>query len=119
MAGKAARSGKSKARGRQAGAKAKKPQSRGFKTFIFRVLKKLDGKNTMSIGKKTMSILNSVLLDLFDRVASEAGSICTHSKRHTLGAREVQAAVQLLFPGELCQNAVAEGTAAAARYGTR
>ena len=63
-----------------------------------------------------MSILNSFLHDLFDRVAREAGHITDHSRKRTLGAREVQAAVQLIFPGELALNAVAEGTAASQRY---
>ena len=70
----------------------------------------------MGIGKKTMSILNAFLLDLFDKVAREASHLCDHRGKHTLGAREVQAAVQLTFPGELALNAVAEGTAASQRY---
>ena len=95
MAGKAAKAAKRStsrtggARGRPAGQQRAKSKPQGFKTYIFKVLKKIDGKSDMRIGKKTMSILNSFLLDLFDRLAREAGSICDHSKRHTLGAREV------------------------------
>ena len=102
-------------RGRVAGAPAKKPV-KSFKSYIYRVLKKIDGKADMAIGKKTMSILNSFLHDLFDRVAREASHITDASRKRTLGAREVQAAVKLIFPGELALNAVAEGTAASQRY---
>ena len=70
--------GSKKAPGRVAGKKYKSGAP-GFKTYIFRVLKKLEGKSHMAIGKKTMSILNSFLIDLFDRIGREAGSVCGHS----------------------------------------
>ena len=76
-------------------------------------MKKLDGKSDFSIGKKTMGILNSFLLDLFDKLAREAGSVCAHSHRRTLGPREVQAAISLHLPGELRYHAMKEGTQAA------
>ena len=121
MTGKTAAksSQRGKQRGRRAGQKAKKPSHSGFKTYIYRVLKKLDGKGDMGISKKTMSILNLFLLDLFGKVAREAGSICKYSKRHTLGARDVQAAVSLLLPGELRLHAVSEGTSAAKSYAAK
>ena len=108
MAGKkVAKKGKGK---KPAPAARKKAGSRGFKTYVYRVLKNLHGKKSMGASKKTMTVMNSFLLDLFDQIAREAGSICKYSKRQTLGAREVQAAVSLVLPGELALNAVSEGT---------
>ena len=63
-----------------------------------------------------MSILNSFVLDLFERLASEASRLAKYNKRRTLSSREVQTAVRLLLPGELAKHAVSEGTKAVTKY---
>ena len=68
------------------------------------------------VSKKSMSILNSFVLDLFERLASEASRLAKYNKRRTLSSREVQTAVRLLLPGELAKHAVSEGTKAVTKY---
>ena len=81
-----------------------------FKSYIFRVLKQVAPKT--AISRNSMSILNGFANDLFEKVATEAGSIARYSKKTTMTAREVQAAVRLILPGELCKHAITEGTKA-------
>ena len=68
------------------------------------------------ISSKAMSIMNSFVNDLFERIASEASRLAHYSKRSTLSSREVQTAVRLLLPGELAKHAVSEGTKAVTKY---
>jgi histone H2B len=63
-----------------------------------------------------MSIMNSFINDIFDRIASEAGRLTTFSKKATLSSREIQTAVRLMLPGELAKHAVSEGTKAVTKF---
>ena len=56
-----------------------------------------------------MSIMNSFVFDLFERISLEASKLVRYNKKHTLTAREIQSAVKLLLPGELARHAVIEG----------
>ena len=68
------------------------------------------------ISKKSMGILNSLVTDTFDKVATEAGRLCKVNKKQTLTSREVQTAIRLVFPGELAKHAVSEGTKAVTKF---
>ncbi|ORZ40170.1 histone-fold-containing protein [Catenaria anguillulae PL171] len=63
-----------------------------------------------------MSIMNSFVMDIFERVADEASKLSTYSKRSTISSREIQTAVRLLLPGELAKHAVSEGTKAVTKF---
>ena len=65
-----------------------------------------------------MSIMNSFVNDIFERIAGEAGRLAQYNKRRTISSREVQTAVRLLLPGELAKHAVSEGTKAVTKYTT-
>merc|ERR1711862_1020443 len=65
---------------------------------------------------KAMSIMNSFVNDLFERIAAEASRLAHYNKRSTITSREIQTAVRLLLPGELAKHAVSEGTKAATKY---
>lgn len=65
-----------------------------------------------------MSIMNSFINDIFDRLANEATRLIRFNKKKTLSSREVQTAVRLLLPGELSKHAVSEGTKAVTKYTT-
>jgi histone H2B len=65
-----------------------------------------------------MSILNSFVNDIFEKIANEASRLVRYNKKHTLSSREVQTAVRLLLPGELAKHAVSEGTKAVTKYST-
>ena len=68
------------------------------------------------ISKKGISILNSFINDIFDRVTTEAGKLIRYNKKATLSSREVQTAVRLVLPGELAKHAVSEGTKAVTKF---
>jgi len=63
-----------------------------------------------------MSIMNSFINDIFEKIATEAGKLVRYNRRRTLSSREVQTAVRLLLPGELAKHAVSEGTKAVTKY---
>jgi histone H2B len=62
------------------------------------------------ISTRGVSVMNSFINDMFDKIATEAGKLVRYSKKNTLTSREIQAAVRLLLPGELAKHAVSEGT---------
>ena len=68
------------------------------------------------ISKKGMSVMNSFVTDIFDKVMTEAGKLIRYNKKMTLSSREVQTAVRLSLPGELAKHAVSEGTKAVTKF---
>ncbi|XP_060864370.1 histone H2B-like [Metopolophium dirhodum] len=59
-----------------------------------------------------ISIMNSFVNDLFERIAAESSRLAHYNKRSTKSSREIQTAVRLLLPGELAKHAVCERTKA-------
>merc|ERR1712139_692540 len=106
----AAKSGKASKAAKKVTVARKKRRTESFSIYIFRVLKQVHEKT--GISKRSMSIMNSFINDVFDKISSEAARLVRYSKRHTLSSREVQTAVRLLLPGELAKHAVVEGTKA-------
>ena len=92
----------------------KKKRSETFSIYIYRVLKQVHPET--GISKKSMSIMNSFINDVFEKIASESSRLVNYNKKHTLSSREVQAAVRLLLPGELAKHAVTEGTKAVTKF---
>ena len=68
------------------------------------------------ISKKGMSIMNSFINDIFERLANEAGKLAVYSHKATLSSREIQTSVRLMLPGELAKHAVSEGTKAVTKF---
>jgi len=68
------------------------------------------------VSSKAMSIMNSFVNDIFERIAAEASRLAHYNKRSTITSREIQTAVRLLLPGELAKHAVSEGTKAVTKY---
>jgi histone H2B len=68
------------------------------------------------ISKKGMSIMNSFIGDIFEKIVTEGGKLARYSKKSTLSSREVQTAVRLVLPGELAKHAVSEGTKAVTKF---
>lgn len=56
-----------------------------------------------------------MMVDLFERLATQAGQLARINNRKTLTAREVQTAVRLELPGELGRHAIQEGKKAVLR----
>ena len=91
-----------------------KKASADLKYFIFKVLKQVHPECGISL--KAMVIMHDMCMDIFFRIAREAGNLARISKRSTLSSRDIQTSVRLLFPGELAKHAVSEGTKAVTKY---
>ena len=93
--------------------KAKK-RTESYSTYIYKVLKQVHPDT--GISNKAMSIMNSFINDVFEKIAGESSRLVRYNKKHTLSSREVQTAVRLLLPGELAKHAVSEGTKAVTKF---
>ena len=82
--------------------------------YIYKVLKQVHPDT--GVSSKAMSIMNSFVNDIFERIAGEASRLAQYNKRSTITSREIQTAVRLLLPGELAKHAVSEGTKAVTKY---
>lgn len=94
--------------------KRSKKRVESYSTYIYKVLKQVHPDT--GISKKGMSIMNSFINDIFERIATEAGKLATYNKKATLSSREIQTAVRLMLPGELAKHAVSEGTKAVTKF---
>ena len=92
----------------------KKKRTESFAVYIYRVLKQVHPDT--GISKKGMSIMNSFINDIFERIATEARKLGKYNKKATLSSREIQTAVRLMLPGELAKHAVSEGTKAVTKF---
>ncbi|KAL9552099.1 putative histone H2B 3 [Mucor bainieri] len=68
-----------------------------YSSYIYKVLKQVHPDT--GISNKAMSILNSFVNDIFERIASEASKLAAYNKRSTISSREIQTAVRLILPG--------------------
>mmetsp|Transcript_17207 Transcript_17207/g.30174 ORF Transcript_17207/g.30174 Transcript_17207/m.30174 type:complete len:127 (+) Transcript_17207:62-442(+) len=87
--------------------KVKTGAQRSYGSYILKVLKQVHP--TLRISKQAMSVMESCVGDAFERISGEASRLCRRGKGSTMTTREVQAAVRLVFPGELSRHAVSEG----------
>ena len=92
----------------------KKRRTESYAIYIYKVLKQVHPDT--GISTKGMSIMNSFISDIFDKIANEAGKLVRYNKKGTLTSREIQTAVRLILPGELAKHAVSEGTKAVTKY---
>ena len=97
-----------------AGGKAKKSKTETYKIYIYKVLKQVHPDT--GISSKAMSIMNSFINDIFEKIATEASKLARYNKKPTVTSREIQTAVRLILPGELAKHAVSEGTKAVTKY---
>uniref|UniRef100_A0A0M3I7G2 Histone H2B n=1 Tax=Ascaris lumbricoides TaxID=6252 RepID=A0A0M3I7G2_ASCLU len=114
---------KPSAKGAKKAVKATKPRAdkkrrvhrkESYSVYVYRVLKQVHPDT--GISSKAMSIMNSFVNDVFERIAVEASRIAHYNKRSTISSREIQTAVRLILPGELAKHAVSEGTKAVTKY---
>ena len=94
--------------------KRSKTRKETYSSYIYKVLKQTHPDT--GISQKAMSIMNSFVNDIFERIASEASKLAAYNKKSTISAREIQTAVRLILPGELAKHAVSEGTRAVTKY---
>jgi histone H2B len=99
-------------------------QRPSFKIYIYKVLKQVHPD--LGISERAMRIMDSLCVDLFERLASAAGVIAqrqleqkssrTTSDMPIMNAESVSVAAQLLFPGDLAKHAVSDGVKALIKY---
>ncbi|XP_031568796.1 late histone H2B.L4-like [Actinia tenebrosa] len=85
-----------------------------YTIYIYKVMKQVHPDT--GISSKAMSIMNSFVNDVFERIAGEASRLAHYNKKSTITSREIQTAIRLLLPGELAKHAVSEGTKAVTKY---
>ena len=105
---------KGKSGKKSGGNKRRKRRTESYSTYIYKVLKQVHPET--GISKRGMSIMNSFINDVFERVCTEAGKLARYNKKATLSSREVQTAIRLVLPGELAKHAVSEGTKAVTKF---
>ena len=115
VSSKGAKKAATKAKAAHSGDKKRKRRRKeSYAIYIYKVLKQVHPDT--GVSSKAMSIMNSFVNDIFERIASEASRLTHYNKRSTITSREIQTAVRLLLPGELAKHAVSEGTKAVTKY---
>jgi len=94
--------------------KKRKKRKESYAIYIYKELKQVHPDT--GISSKAMTIMNSFVNDIFERIAGESSRLAHYNKRSTITSREIQTAVRLLLPGELAKHAVSEGTKAVTKY---
>ncbi|XP_033212358.1 histone H2B-like [Belonocnema kinseyi] len=94
--------------------KKKRKRKESYAIYIHKVLKQVHPDT--GVSSKAMSIMNSFVNDLFERISAESFRLAHYNKRSTITSREIQTAVRLILPGELAKPAVSEGTKAVTKY---
>ena len=94
--------------------KRKSRRKESYGIYIYKVLKQVHPDT--GVSSKAMSIMNSFVNDIFERVSAEASRLSHYNKKSTITSREIQTAVRLLLPGELAKHAVSEGTKAVTKF---
>lgn len=85
-----------------------------YGSYIYKILKQVHPG--CGATKKTMVIMENLVADIFERIAREAAKLARKNGKMTIGAREIQTAVRLIFPGSLGKHATVEGTKALSKY---
>ncbi|XP_037825292.1 histone H2B-like [Lucilia sericata] len=85
----------------------KRKRKESYAIYIYKVLKQVHPDT--GISSKAMSIMNSFVNDIFERIAAEASRLAQYNKGSTITSR-------LLLPGELAKHAVSEDTKAVTKY---
>ncbi|KAJ1286150.1 hypothetical protein BS78_03G330500 [Paspalum vaginatum] len=106
--------GSGKEGGEKKGKKKAKKSVETYKIYIFKVLKQVHPD--IGISSKAMSIMNSFINDIFEKLAAEAAKLARYNKKPTITSREIQTSVRLVLPGELAKHAVSEGTKAVTKF---
>ena len=85
--------------------KGKKSKSKAetYKIYIYKVLKQVHPDT--GISSKAMSILNSFINDIFEKIATETATLARYNKKPTVTSREIQTAVRLILPGYVTSRA--------------
>merc|ERR1712121_130868 len=84
-AGKSGKAAKAVTKGDKRKKKGKRKES--YAIYIYKVLKQVHPDT--GVSSKAMSIMNSFVNDLFERIAAEASKLAHYNKRSTITSREI------------------------------
>mmetsp|Transcript_35890 Transcript_35890/g.61229 ORF Transcript_35890/g.61229 Transcript_35890/m.61229 type:complete len:135 (-) Transcript_35890:180-584(-) len=95
--------------------KATKSTRPNFNTYIYRVLKECHPN--IGITKKSMGIMNDFVIDMMDKIATEAkNDLSISRKEKTMREWHFNTATKLVLPGELKKHGISEGSKAIATF---
>ncbi|OXA63391.1 histone H2B [Folsomia candida] len=72
-----------------------------YKTYYSHILKVAQPGCGLTMSSKSVAILDSMMNDMFERIATAAAQLMKKSKRKILTERDVKFATELVLPGEL------------------
>ena len=75
-----------------------------FNLYIYKTLKTVHVG--LRISKKSIKVINSMLMEVLDRLALTAAQLSRIRKRSTMSWQDLHSAVRLIFPGELRKHAL-------------
>ncbi|KAM6156528.1 histone H2B subacrosomal variant-like [Erethizon dorsatum] len=87
---------------------------RNYSLYVKRVLKEVVPQR--AISSYTLEVMNTLINDIFERIAVEAHHLMCSRNRCTLTPEDIRKAVYLLLPGKLAKYAVVFGDEAVHRY---
>ena len=107
------------------GKRIKKHNFKSYSSFVHKLMTKnfgvkastkLGKKSSVAITSRGMGIVNSFVVDLFERIAEEAGRANHFAGQKTLRSGAIVAGVKMHFPDEMASHALSAGVAAVAKY---
>ena len=102
-----------KAEGEEKKEKQVKKNFDSYALYISRVLKSVFPD--IGITMPSISIMDSFVKDLFERIATEAQSLARNYGKTTISVKEIETATKLILKGDLNKHAVSEGQSAVKR----
>jgi len=96
------------------GRKRRKKGKENFGRYIYQVLKQVH--HDVGISTKAINVMNSMMYDIMERIASESSRLVKITKRNTLSSNDIQTATKLVLGGELGKHAVSEGMKAIVKF---
>ncbi|XP_041030834.1 late histone H2B.L4-like [Carcharodon carcharias] len=92
----------------------RKSRKQSYSAHVYRALTQLHPSTRIS--PKAMIVMDSFVVDIFERIASEALHLIRYNGHRTISASEIQRAVRLMLPWELDKHAVSKGTKSVTKY---
>ena len=102
-----------KAEGEEKKEKHVKKNFDSYALYISRVLKSVFPD--IGITMPSISIMDSFVKDLFERIAMEAQNLARNYGKTTISVKEIETATKLILKGDLNKHAVSEGQSAVKR----
>ena len=76
-------------------------------------------KRTIRLKRTSMEIMNKIMVEVFEAIATQSGELCKHSNIKVLSEKSIGCAVRILFPQEMAKAASDMGNEAVLRFKTK